>query len=120
MHGVWKRLDRRDHDRVARVDAERVDVLHRADRDAGVVRVAHDFVFDLLPADQAALDHDLVDRAQAQAAPGPLPVRLLGLDDAAARAAHRERRPDDRRQADLLERLARLASRVASSSPSTM
>ena len=53
----------RDDDRVAGVDAERIDVLHGADRDARVIRVAHDLVLDLLPADEAALDHDLADGA---------------------------------------------------------
>ncbi len=100
---VRQSLDRRDHDRVASMDAQRVDILHRADGDAGVVRVAHDLVFDLLPADQTALDHDLVDGAESQARARPLPVGRLGLDDAATGSAHRESRPDDRRQADLRE-----------------
>ncbi len=98
---VRQRLDGRDDDRVAGVDAQRIDVLHRADRDAGVVRVAHHLVLDLLPADEAALDHDLADRAGAEAGANPLAVFLLGLDDAAARPAERERGPDDRREADV-------------------
>ena len=101
---VRQRLDGRDHDRVAGVDAERVDVLHRAHGDAGVVGVAHHLVLDLLPADEALLDHDLADRARAEARPDPLAVGVLGADDAAAGATERERRPDDRRQTDLLER----------------
>ena len=56
---VGERLDRRDDDRVAGVDAQRVDVLHRAHGDARVLVVAHDLVLDLLPADEAALDHHL-------------------------------------------------------------
>ena len=75
VDGVGQRLDRRDDDRIAGVDAERVDVLHRADGDARVVGVAHDLVLDLLPADEAPLDHDLADRAGAQAGPDPLAVR---------------------------------------------
>ena len=50
----------------------------RADRDARVVGVAHDLVLDLLPADEVALDHDLADRAGAQAGPDALVVLLLG------------------------------------------
>ena len=77
----------------------------RAHRDARVVGVAHDLVLDLLPADEAALDHDLADGTRAQTGADPLAVGGLGLDDAAAGAAERERRPDDGRQADRRERL---------------
>ena len=107
MDLVGQRLDRGDHDRIAGVDAERVDVLHRAHRDARVVGIAHDLVLDLLPADEAALDHHLVDRAGAQAGADPLPVGRFRFDDPAAGAAQRERRPDDGREADLLERPVR-------------
>ena len=97
---VGQRLDGRDHDGVAGMDAQRIDVLHGADRDAGVVRVAHDLVLDLLPADQAALDHHLADGAQPEAGAAALPIRLLGVHDAAAGATQREGGPDDRGQAD--------------------
>ena len=118
---VGQRLDRRDDDRVAGVDAERVDVLHRADRDARVVGVAHDLVLDLLPADEAALDHDLADRARAQAGADALAVGRLGLDDAAAGPAEREGRPDDGRQADRLERVgAPRRARASGVAPSTI
>ena len=39
-----------DHDTLAGMDSERVEVLHVADRDAVVVAVAHHLVFYLLPA----------------------------------------------------------------------
>ena len=112
---VGQRLDRRDDDRVAGVDPERVDVLHRAHGDAGVVRVAHDLVLDLLPADEAALDHHLVDGARAQTGADAFAVGRLGLDDAAARPAERERGPDDRRQADLGEPVSDVPPRRARS-----
>ena len=70
VNGIGQGLDRRDDDRVAGVDAERVDVLHRADGDARVIGVAHHLVLDLLPADEALLDHDLADRAGPQARRG--------------------------------------------------
>ena len=47
---VVERLRRRHDDRLARVDAHRVEVLHVADGDAVVARVAHDLVLDLFPA----------------------------------------------------------------------
>ena len=100
VDGVGERLDGRDDDRVAGVDAERVHVLHRAHGDARVLGVAHDLVLDLLPAHEAALDHDLLDGARPEARADALPVRLLGLHDAAAGAAQRERGPDDGGQAD--------------------
>src|SRR4029078_11672923 len=84
VHLVGERLDRRDHDRVARVDAQRVDVLHRAHGDTRVLVIAHDLVFDLLPADEALLDHDLADRAGPQAGADPLAIRLLARDAPAA------------------------------------
>jgi len=59
------------------VDAERIDVLHRAHRDARVVRVAHDLVFDFLPADEATLDHHLPDGARPQAGPDALTISGL-------------------------------------------
>ncbi len=104
MDRIGQGLDRGHHDRVAGVHAQRIDVLHRAHRDARVIRVAHDLVLDLLPADQALLDHDLADGARTQPAPDTLAVRRLGADDAATRAAQRERRPDDGRQPDVVQR----------------
>ena len=91
---------------------ERVDVLHRADRDARVVGVAHHLVLDLFPADEAALDDHLADRAGPEPGPDPLPVGGLGLDDPAAGPAEGERRADDRRQADLAERPLRRRRRA--------
>ena len=103
MDRVGQRLDRGDDDRVAGMHAERIDVLHRAHGDARVIGVAHDLVLDLLPADEALLDHDLADRARPQARPDPLAIGRLGLDDATAGAAEGEGRPDDGRQADRRE-----------------
>ena len=60
---VRERLGRRDGDRVAGVDAHRVEVLDRADDDAVVRAVAHHLELELLPAGDRALDEDLVDRA---------------------------------------------------------
>jgi len=75
--------------------------------------VAHDLVLDLLPAHEAALDHNLLDGARAQARLDALPVRVLGLDDAAARAAQGERRPDDGGQPDEPQgQLGRAVARV--------
>ena len=107
MHRVGQGLHGGDHDAVARMHAERVDILHGADGNAGVLGVAHHLVFDLLPANEAALDHHLANRAGAQAALHALPVLLFGGNDAAARAAEGEGGANDRGEADLRERRRR-------------
>ena len=50
---VGQRLARRNDDALARVDAQRVEVLHVAHRDAVVEAVAHHLVFHLFPSLQA-------------------------------------------------------------------
>ena len=90
-----------DGDRVAGVHAHRVDVLDRAHDDHVVVAVAHEFELVLLPAEHALLDEHLVHGRGGQAAAGE-PVEVLGgARHAGAEPAHRERRPDDDRQAEL-------------------
>jgi hypothetical protein len=85
---------RRHGDRIAGVDAHGVQVLDRADDDAVVRPVAHHLHLEFLP---ALLDH------------GHVFVAVVG--DAAARAAEREGGPDDRRQANHLERGPRFVFR---------
>jgi hypothetical protein len=95
MNGIGQRLERGDDDRIAGVDTKRVDVLHRANRDAGVGGIAHDFVFDLLPASEVALDHDLPDGAETQSNAHALLEGLLRVDDATARPSERKGGPHD-------------------------
>ena len=61
---VRERLRRSHYDTLAGVDAQRVEVLHVADRDAVVVLVAHHLIFHFLPAFQALLDQNLGREAQ--------------------------------------------------------
>ena len=49
------------------MDADRINVLHVADRNHITGRIAHDLVLDFLPAADIALDKDLVNPGQAQA-----------------------------------------------------
>ena len=109
---VVQRLRRRDDDRLARVDAHRVEVLHVADGDAVVAAVAHDLVLDLLPAAQALLDQHLRHAAGERAAQRGVELGL-GLDDAAALAAEREAAAQHDREADLPGRRARLLGGAA-------
>ena len=98
--GVGERLRRRNDDRVARVDAERVKVFHVANRNAVVVGVAHDLVLDLLPALHRALDQDL--RRKRERPRGKL-LKLVGVvRKARAKAAKRKGRAHNHGVADLL------------------
>ncbi len=85
---VGQGLDGRDHDRVPGVDAHGVEVLHPADGDRGVGRVADDLELDLLPAEQAALDEDLADGARLE----PTPRSPRGPRQASTRSRRHRRR----------------------------
>jgi hypothetical protein len=92
---VGERHLRRHRDRVARVDAHRVEVLDRADDHDVVSAVADHLELELVPAADRLLDEHLADWALGEAALD-LPVERLGVvREAAAVAAERERRPDD-------------------------
>ena len=88
--------DRRgDDDAVAGMNADGVEVLHAADGDDVALAVAHHLELDLFPAADALLDQDLVDRGAAQTVLGDLEEVFLGVGDASAGAAERERRTYD-------------------------
>jgi len=93
----------RHRDRVARVDAHRVEVLDRADDDDVVVEVAYDLELELVPAAYGLLDEHLRDRALAQSALDDRAQLGLGLGEAATVPAEREGRPNDGGRGDLAE-----------------
>ncbi len=99
---------RRDGDGIAGMDAHRVDVLDRADDDAIVRLVADDLHLEFLPAEHALLDQHFAGRGGVDPALDDLDELALVVGDAAAGAAHREARPDDRRKTDILKRVKRL------------
>ena len=101
-----------DH-RVARVDAHRVDVLHRTDGDGGVVRVAHHLELDLLVALDALLHQHFMDGGEVQGIPHHVLHLLRIVDEAAAGAAQGERRAQDDRIADPFGRREALLEAVA-------
>ena len=109
---VGQRQRRRDGDRIAGVHAHRIDVLDRADDDAVVALVAHHLHLEFFPAEHQFLDQHLAGRRGVDAALDDLDELGLVVGDAAAGAAERERRPDDRRQADVVERFERLHQRL--------
>ena len=98
---VRQRLRRRDRDRVAGMYAHRVKVFNRADDDAIVFLVAHDFHLVLFPADQRFFNQQLGGRRGFQAALANRLEFFSVVCNAAAGAAHRERWPDDDREAEL-------------------
>ena len=91
-----------DGDRVAGVDADRVDVLDRADDDRVVGRVAHELELVLLPAEDRLLEQHLVRRRVVQARAGDAAEVGLVVREARAEAAHREGRAHDERVAELV------------------
>jgi hypothetical protein len=77
------------------VDADRVEVLDRADDDAVPGRVRDELELELLPALERALDEHLRDRARTQAELHLAPKLDLGSNDSAAAATESERGPHD-------------------------
>ena len=101
--GVGERLRGCDDDRVAGVDAHRVEVLYVADRDAGVVGVPHHLVLQLLPAEERAFNQDLGDGRRSEAGRDERAISLRRVRDTAACATERVGGTDHRGQADLLD-----------------
>src|SRR5882724_3415797 len=98
---VSQRLRRRHRDGVASMYAHGIEVLDRADDDH-VVRLVADYLqLVLLPPEHALLDQHFVHRREVEAARQDLQHLFTVVSDAAARAAQRERRADDHREADL-------------------
>lgn len=87
------------------MDAHRVDVLDRADDDAVIRLVADDLHLIFLPAEDRLLDQDFRRRRRIETAADDLEEFRTVVGDAAAGAAEREGRADDRGQADVVERL---------------
>ena len=95
----------RDRDGIPRVHAHRVDVFDRADDDAVVGAVAHDFHLVFLPAEHRFLDQHFGGGRGVEAGADDLEEFGAVVGDAAAGAAHGEGGADDGRQADMVERL---------------
>ena len=105
-----ERLGRGHGDRVAGVDAHRVEVLDRADDDAVVVLVAHHLHLELFPADHRFFQQHLVDGREVQAVLHQLVELLAVVGDARAGAAEGEAGPHHAGQPDLLHRLPGLVA----------
>ena len=101
---VGERLARGHHDRIARVHAHGVDVLHVADGDGRVVAVADHLVLDLLVSLDALLHEHLMHGREEERVAHDLAELRLVVGEAAARAAQREGRTQHYGIADPLRR----------------
>ena len=98
---IIERKDRCDDDTVTGMHADRVDVLHAADRDRMVIGVTHDFKFDFLVSLDGLLNENLMNRGKLEGIVSDFNEFLLVVRKAAAGAAERERRTEDYRVADI-------------------
>ena len=103
---VAERLGRRDGDRVARVNAHRIEVLDRADDHDIVIHVAHHLHLVLFPADDRLFDQHLGDRRLVEPAADQRIEFLAVVSDGRTAAAQRETGSYDARQANHGEHLA--------------
>ena len=110
---VGEGLRGRDHDAVAGVHSDGVEVLHAADGDRGVVGVAHDLELYLLEALDALFHQHLPHGRELQGVLHDLAKLLIVLGKTAARAAQRERGTKHHRIADDLRRFLRLLDAVS-------
>ena len=110
---VGQRLARSHHDRVARMDADRIDVFHIADRNGRIVVVADHLVFDLLIPLDALLDQHLMHRGEGKRIAHHLAQLRLVVGEAAARTAQRKGRTQHDGVTDPLRRLDRLVDIVS-------
>ena len=90
------------------MDADGVQVFHIADGDDVALGVAHDLVFDLLPAGDALFHQNLVDGGKPQTVGGDLVQLVAVLADAAAGAAHGKGGAHDDGVADDLGKVQRV------------
>ena len=81
-----------DHDRVAGMDAYRVQILHVADGDGGVVGIPHDLVFNFLVALDALFHQHLMHRRKSKGVFHDLPEFFLVVRKSSAGTAQGESR----------------------------
>ena len=98
---VRQRHLRRDRDRIARVNAHRVEVLDRADDHDIVAAVADHLELELVPAEERLLDEHLANRALLQGAVEEIGELRPVARRSATVAAEREGGTQDHREGEL-------------------
>ena len=106
------RQHRRGAERVAGVDAHRVDVFDKADGNQFIVRVADDFDFQLFPTGDRLFDQDFRNHRRGQPASDDGAEFLRVVRDPAAGSAHRVRRTHDAGVAEFFDDRFRFFHRV--------
>ena len=101
------------------MNAHRIEVLDRADDDAIVIAVADDLHLELFPADDRLFEQNFRRRRHLEAVRDDAFELLEVVRNAAARAAQREGRTDDGREADRMLLLERLFERMRDVGPGT-
>src|SRR5579862_7555454 len=102
---VGKRLCRCYRNRIARMNAHRIEIFDRADHDEVVANVAHYFEFVFLPAENGFFDERLMNGACIESACNQVPKFLAIVGNRAAGAAEREGRANHERIADRVRKL---------------
>ena len=87
------------------MNADRIHILHRADRNRVTCLVADNLELDLFPTCNTLLNEDLCDRASSKTCTCCLVKFFLRICDTAACSSQCERRSDDYRKTDLLSEL---------------
>ena len=87
------------------MNADRVDVLHVADGDRGVVGVPHHFILDLFVSLDALLDKNLMHGRKREGILHDLPALFFLFRKTAAGSAQGKRRPEHHGITDLFRRL---------------
>ncbi len=109
---VGERLAGSHHDGISRVDPHRIQILHIAHGDGGVVSVSYHFIFDLFISPDALLNKNLMDRRQVKSIFHLFTEFFRIICKAAARASQGKRRPENHRISYLFRCFQRLPGTV--------
>ena len=95
IFNIAKGLARRNHNAVPGMNAHGIEVFHVADRDAIAFAISHHLVLHFLPAQQAALHHQLAPHAELESLAAGFPELLAITRNAASRSPQGVSRPND-------------------------